>query len=259
MFDKGHGTPIVLIPGLHGRWEWTRPLLAQLAKQNRAISYSLCGDLGSGWRLDPALGFENYTRQLEDVLDRAGVARAVICGISYGGLIALRYAAARPERVAGLVLASTPGPGWHPTAQQARWIARPWLSAPVFVATSPVRVWPEISQAIPGWRGRLEFMCRQGLRAAAAPMIPSLMSSRIRWTRGMDLAGECARVTAPTLVLTGEEGLDRVVPVSSTRGYTRAIRGARYEMIDGTGHIGVLTQPERFAAVLSDFANGSSH
>jgi pimeloyl-ACP methyl ester carboxylesterase len=259
MFDKGAGTPIVLIPGLHGRWEWTRPLLTELAKRNRAISYSLCGDLGSGWRLDPGLGFENYTRQLEDVLDRARVDRAVICGVSYGGLIALRFAAARPARVARLVLASTPGPGWQPTAQQARWIARPWLSAPVFVATSPMRVWPEISTAIPDWRGRVGFMCRQGLRAAAAPMIPSLMSSRIRWARGMNLAAECARVAAPTLVVTGEEGLDRVVPVSSTRGYARAIRGARYEMLGGTGHIGVLTQPERFASVLGEFANGTCY
>lgn len=259
MFDQGQGTPIVLIPGLHGRWEWTRPLLKQLAKRNRAISYSLCGDLGSGRRFDPALGFENYTRQLDDVLDRAGVARAVVCGVSYGGLIALRYAAARPERVAGLVLASTPGPGWQPTAQQARWIARPWLSAPVFVATSPIRVWPEISRAIPGWRGRMRFMYRQGLRAAAAPMIPSLMSSRIRYARAMEVDADCTRVSAPTLVLTGEEGLDRVVPVSSTRRYTCAIRGARYEMMTGTGHIGVLTQPERFAAILAEFANGTCH
>jgi pimeloyl-ACP methyl ester carboxylesterase len=75
----------------------------------------------------------------------------------------------------------------------------------------------------------------------------------------MDVAADCARVSVPTLVLTGEEGLDRVVPVSSTRRYTQAIRGARYEMLQGTGHIGVLTQPTRFASILSEFANGACH
>src|SRR5262245_5758730 len=201
MFDEGKGTPIVLIPGLHGRWEWTRPLLVQLSQRNRAISYSLCGDIGSNDRLDPSLGFENYTQQLEQVLERARIPRAVICGVSYGGLIALHYAATRPDRVAGLVLASTPGPGWQPTEQQSRWISRPWLSAPAFVATSPMRVWPEIRESIPAWSGRVGFMCRQGFRAAAAPMIPSLMSSRMRLAEVIDVDSDCARVSVPTLVL----------------------------------------------------------
>ena len=124
---------------------------------------------------------------------------------------------------------------------------------------APMGVWREIRNAIPGWGGRVRFMCGQGRRAAAAPMIPSLMGARIRLARVRDVAGDCARVSVPTLVLTGEEGLDRVVPVNSTRGYARALRGARYEMLKGTGHIGVLTQPTRFASILSEFANGACH
>ena len=149
MFDQGEGPPLVVVPGLHGRWEWARPALRQLAEKCRTISYSLCGDIGSRRRLDPTLGFENYVRQLDAVLDEAGIQRAAICGVSFGGFVALRYAIARPDRVSALVLASAPGPGFRPNAQQSRWLSSPWGSAPGFVLTAPFRLWPEIRTAIP--------------------------------------------------------------------------------------------------------------
>jgi 3-oxoadipate enol-lactonase len=233
-------------------------MLRVLARHCRVISYSLSGDIGSGRKVDHALGFENYLRQLDDVLDRTGIERAAICGVSFGGFVALRYAATRPTRVSALVLASAPGPGWKPTPQQARWIARPWLSTPVFVATSPLRVWPEVSAAFDTWRDRFGFLIGQGLRVLGAPMIPSLMSSRILEAQQIDFTADCARIEVPTLVISGEEPLDRVVPVRVTRRYASLIHGARYEMLDRTGHLGSLTQPERFARVLADFVHATS-
>lgn len=255
MFDQGTGPVVVVVPGLHGRWEWMEPALRKLATECRVISYSLRGDLGSGSAPGAALSFEDYIRQLDGVLDRGDVKRATICGISFGGFIALRYAARRPERVDALVLASAPAPGWHPSPQQARWIARPWLSAPAFVATSPFRLWAEVRAARPNWSSRLGFFACQGLRAAACPMIPGLMARRIREAQRLDFGQDCALVDVPTLVVTGEESLDRVVPVGSTRTYASLIRNAQYETLKGTGHIGVLTQPERFANLVSGFVH----
>jgi pimeloyl-ACP methyl ester carboxylesterase len=60
-------------------------------------------------------------------------------------------------------------------------------------------------------------------------------------------------------VITGEEGLDRVVPVTVTRTYASLIAGARYEMLERTGHIGLLTRPDRFASLVGDFVHASSH
>jgi pimeloyl-ACP methyl ester carboxylesterase len=227
------------------------PALRKLATRCRVISFSLSGDLGSKRAADD---FDGYVRQLDETLDKAGVDRATICGISFGGFVALRYAAMRPSRVEALVIASSPAPGWHPNRQQARWIARPWLSAPAFVATSPFRLWPEVRASFPSLASRLGFFARQGLRAAAAPMIPGLMARRISEAERLDFGCDCAKVQAPTLVITGEEDLDRVVPVGNTRTYASLIRDARYEVLPGTGHIGVLTQPDRFAELISGFA-----
>ncbi len=255
MFDKGQGPPLVVVPGLHGRWEWSTPALRQLATRCRTISYSLCGDIGSRRPFDRALGFENYVRQLDAVLDDAGIERTALCGVSFGGFVALRYAAERPDRVSALVLVSAPGPGFQPNAQQSRWLSRPWMSAPAFVATSPARVWPEIRTAIPGWGGRLDFLVRQVARCAAAPMVPSLMASRMRGVSAIDFQADCRRVVAATLVVTGEEGLDRVVPVASTRAYASLIAEAEYRVLKSTGHMGLLTQPSLFADIVGGFVN----
>ena len=259
MFDKGKGPPVVMIQGLHGRWEWSRLALEELASGCRTISYSLAGDLGSGRRYDPALGFENHMRHLDEILDKAGVERAALCGVSFGGFVAVRYAATRPDRVSALVLASAPSPGWCPTPQQARWLARPWLSTPIFVATTPLRVWPEVRRALRALPASLRFLASQGIRAAVFPCIPSLMSARIRDARATDFAPDCARIQAPTLVVTGEAELDRVVPVATTQSYAALIKGARLETLEDTGHLGVLTRPKRFAQLVSEFVHAHDH
>jgi len=78
MIDLGSGAPIVLIPGLQGRWEWMRPAVEALAKHNRVVSFSLCDERTSRFPCTPSKGFTNYIDQLAAVLDRAGLASAAI-------------------------------------------------------------------------------------------------------------------------------------------------------------------------------------
>lgn len=253
MFDQGTGPPLVVIPGVQGRWEWMLPALRELQKRCRTIAYSLCGDFGSGMKLDASLGFDNYLRQLDMVLDRAGIEQASVCGVSYGGFIALRYAATRPHRVRTLILVSAPAPGWVPSERQRWYIARPWLSAPTFALGAPVRLWPEVRTAFPHWRERLAFAATHSARVLAAPIIPPLMAGRVRLQQQIDFASDCPRVKAPALIVTGEPPLDRVVPVEVTRTYASLIAGARCATIEGTGHIGMLTRADRFAEIVGEF------
>jgi 3-oxoadipate enol-lactonase len=259
MMDQGSGPPVIVIPGVQGRWEWMVPALDELRRTCRTISYSLCGDAGSGLEIDPALGFENYVRQLDAIFERTGVARAALCGVSYGGFIALRYAATRPERVSALVLVSAPTPGWQPSPRQQRYLARPRLLAPLFLLAAPARLWAEVASAMPSWTARVRFSVTHGARVLAAPLVPALASARIAEQQATDFSGDGARVHAPTLVVTGEDALDHVVPPGVSRGYLSMIPGARYEKLEGTGHIGMLTQPGRFAHIVSDFIHAHNH
>jgi pimeloyl-ACP methyl ester carboxylesterase len=116
-----------------------------------------------------------------------------------------------------------------------------------------------VSAALPHVGSRLAFLARQGLRCLAAPMIPSLMAARVRSAAGIDFDDDCRRVSSPTLVVSGEEPLDRVVPVPSTRKYAELIPYADYRVLPHTGHMAILTRPSMFAGLVSDFAHAHHH
>ena len=55
-------------------------------------------------------------------------------------------------------------------------------------------------------------------------------------------------------MVTGEADLDGVVPVATSLEYTRLIKGAQVARLAGTGHLGIVTRPERFAELVVNFA-----
>ena len=250
--DNGRGTPIVLIPGLQGRWEWMRPTVDALAKHHRVITFSLCDEPTSAFPCDPAKGFDNFLEQIDSVLDRSGIAAAAIIGVSYGGLIASEYAARRPQRVTRLVLASALHKSWQPDRAQQRYLRSPRLLSPLFVITAPSRLRPEISAAIPDLGARLRFSAWHGIRAVLSPTAPTRMARRIAWARSHHFANPHS-VKAPALLVTGERHLDRVLPVDVTRRYLDEIDSSRHVVLEHTGHLGSVTRPDEFAGVVGSF------
>lgn len=254
MIDRGTGTPIVLIPGLQGRWEWMRPAVDALAKHHRVITFSLCDERTSPFPCEPAKAFENYISQVEMALDRAGVEQAVIAGVSYGGLIASEFAARRPDRVSALVLANALHASWQPDPLQQRYLNSPIRSVPMFLAGAAGRARAELLAALPAFADRMRFTVVQGARVVLAPGSPAKMARRIAWARAHRFADAHGAGT-PALILTGERDLDRVVPVDVTRRYLDDFTGATHVVLERTGHNGVVTRPDAFAGVLERFVS----
>jgi pimeloyl-ACP methyl ester carboxylesterase len=257
MIDRGDGIPIVLIPGLQGRWEWMRPTVDALARQHRVLTFSLCDEPTSGFPCDPAKGFGNFIEQIDQALERSGVARACVIGVSYGGLIAAEFAARRPHRVTKLVLTSALHRNWQPDPLQRRCLKAPRLMSPLFVATAPSRLRPELCAALPDWRARLRFSSRQAVRTVLSPTTPTRMARRIAWAQSHHFAGPRS-VKAPALVVTGEPALDRVLPVNVTRQYLNDIDSVRHVVLAHTGHLGSVTRPDEFAAMVSSFVENDA-
>ena len=256
MPDVGSGPPLLIIPGIQGRWEWMQPSIDALAREFRVITSSLPGEPGVDMPFDEETTFDSFVRHIDGVLDAAGVRDAVICGISFGGLIALRYAARRRHRVRGLILVSTPGPRWKLKPHLA-WYARwPTLTSPLFALGAARRYWRELREIYPGLPAQLTVSVATLWRVATAPAIPYRMSRRARLAESQDFEADCAGVTAPTLVVTGERELDQVVPCDETMRYLTLIPGARFQLFERTGHLGTVLAPERFAAIVSRFLNG---
>lgn len=248
----------MLIPGVQGRWEWMAPTIEALSRHCRVLTNSLPGDPGSLARLDPTRGFDLHVSWLDTLLTQARLERAVMCGVSYGGLVALRYAAARPERTQALALVSTPSPSWRPNCRIERYLAAPRLMSPIFALSSPFRLYPEIASAFPDIVPRTRFAVRHLARVIAYPFRPTRMAARVRLIETAAFSEDCVRVEAPTLVVTGEPDLDRVVAVDDTRQYVTAITGAATAEIERTGHIGFATRPEVFAGIIASFANAQA-
>ena len=83
IIDRGSGTPVVLVPGIQGRWEWMKPAVDALAARCRVITFSLADEPTCGAPFDDRSGFDCYVRQIGDALDALGLESAIVCGISY--------------------------------------------------------------------------------------------------------------------------------------------------------------------------------
>ena len=240
-------TRLVLVPGIQGRWEYMQPTVEALSKRFDVGTFSLRAD---------ARSFDDYVGQIADDLERHHVDGAVICGISFGGLVALRFAAIHGSRARALVLASTPAPDSTLRRRHRLYARLPTIFGPLFLFETPWRLRAEIAAAFPHRQDRVAFR-RQALRIfRTAPISFSEMGARALLMTSVNLEADCAKITAPTLVVTGERELDQVVPVDGSSAYTRLIPGARATVIERTGHLGAITRPDAFADVVRNFVDG---
>jgi 3-oxoadipate enol-lactonase len=253
LIEKGSGPPLVIVPGLQGRWRYVGPAVDELARTFRVITFDLCDEPASGLAFVDERGFDNYVDQVRTAFDRCALERATVCGISFGGLIALRFASQHGARVSGLVLASTPGPGWHLRRRHEIYTRLPYVFGPLFLAETPVRLRRELAAALPRWRSRWSFSSAQLSLLARAPVSFARMARRARLISTVDVPADCARIAVPTLVVTGEPKLDHVVPVGGSSAYGSLIHGARLAVLEQSGHLGSITRPAAFAALVRDF------
>ena len=255
--DLGSGPPIVIVPGIQGRWEWLKPAVEALSADCRVITFSLADEPSCGGRFDPADGFASYVDQIREAMDLARVGTACICGVSYGGLVAAAFAARHPDRVSSLLLVSAIPPSWTPDARVRFYLRAPVLLSPLFLVGS-LRMYKEIAAATDGVLPGMAAAARHALNALTHMFSPARMARRVHLLGPVNLGRELERVTAPTLVVTGDDSLDRVVPTRLTHEYLRIWPDAQRATIERTGHLGLITRPADFAAVVVPFVKATA-
>ena len=246
--EQGSGPPLVLVPGIPGPWQYVRPAVDALAASFRVLTFSL----------GPECSIESDEARIVRELDERRIDQAIVCGISFGGLVALRFAATHPARTRALVLASVPGPGTRLKPKHRMYTRWPYVFGPFFLAETPVHLRHEVKSALPGRSDRWRFRWSQLLAFLSAGVSLRQIASRACLIEEDDIVGDSSRVVAPTLVVTGDPALDWVVPVNDTMGSVKLIRGARHVVLDRTGHVGTITQPAVFAAAVRHFVDSFS-
>ncbi|MEO0507317.1 MAG: alpha/beta hydrolase [Bacteroidota bacterium] len=105
---EGQGIPMVLINGgPGGTHHYFHPWFSAFNKTHKVIYYDQRGTGQSGF----VPGEEGYSffqakEDLEGLREALGISKWIVCGYSYGGLLAQYYAASYPEKVSGMVLIS---------------------------------------------------------------------------------------------------------------------------------------------------------
>ena len=155
--------------------------------------------------------------------------------------------------IGALVLASTPGPDMRLRPRHELYARIPWVFGPCFFAETPFRLQAELRASFPNAADRWRFSKWLLGTVARAPVSAKRMAARAAFLTGVSVLDDCTKVAVPTLVVTGEPRLDRVVRVDSTLAYLKLIAGAQHGTLQATGHLGSVTRPHAFADLVKDF------
>ncbi len=181
------------------------------------------------------------------LLDSLGVARAVVCGLSMGGYVALALCAEHRERVAGLVLADTRATADDAAGRRRRLDTARAVeergSAALIESLVPKLVAPHART------GRPDLVAWLEREVAAAPPAGVAAAQRGMAERP-DRTALLPGIAVPTLVLAGED--DQIIPAAESAAMSAAIPGARLATLPGAGHLSNLEQPEAFNRALLD-------
>jgi pimeloyl-ACP methyl ester carboxylesterase len=255
--ERGAGTPLVVVPGIQGHWKYSRGLVDALAHWHRVITFSLGDERDARGHAGPAI--DRFADQVQTALDRLQIEEAVIAGVSFGGLVALRFAASHASRTRALVMISAPGPHWHLRPRHDVYARVPWLFGPVFLAEAPFRLRREVKAALPGWPARFKYLREQVHTIATAPVSLSRMAARARLIASYDRVADCRVIATPSLIVQGDEALDHVTGSGGTAEYAGLIAGARLVRMPNTGHLGSVTRADECAAIVHGFLVDADH
>ncbi len=257
--ESGAGRPIVLLHGLTATRRYVVMGAQSLQRSgHRVIAYDARGHGRSGAAPEPtAYGYEQLADDLEAVLDAFDLPRAVLAGASMGAHTAVRFALARPERVAGLALI-TPAfdPAALPTADQlAAWDA---LSDGLraggvegFVAAY------EAHRGVPErYRDTLVTVLRQRLSAHEHPDAVADALRCVPRSRPFGALAELERIDVPTIVVASRDEPDPEHPLAVGRRYADAIPGARL-LVEEPGRSPLAWQGGQLSRLVAELADAA--
>jgi len=225
------------------------------------------GTEGSDRPADPrAYATEDYVADLDEFRAHLGLERMLLLGHSHGGVVAQAYAARHPDRVERLVLASTLA-RFQAEQQGAMEAAihlrsgEPWFEdSAAALEAEQAGAWETneelagiVLRELPFYFATYGDVEREYVRSLEGeiPVGDALKLFNNEVFTTFDLRPELARITAPTLVLTGED--DFICGPVNARELAEGIDGAELVLLGDCGHFVFVEAPEQFADAVAGF------
>jgi pimeloyl-ACP methyl ester carboxylesterase len=244
--DHGSGRPLVLLhafPLSSAMWSGLQLPGRVVTPDQRGFGRSPLGDDA------PSLGA--CAADVLALLDRLGLDRVVLAGLSMGGYVAMELLRRAPERVAALVLADTKAQadtdeqraGRLRTAEAVERDGTAGLAdtmLPALLGSTTLERRPQVVARV------------RGLVGDAAPEAVA-WASRAMAARPDSF--EVLRATdVPALVVVGEQ--DALSPVRQAQELADALPQGRLAVVQEAGHLSAVEDPEAFGAVVTGFLKG---
>ncbi len=192
---------------------------------------------------DRPFDWDEAVDEIARVIDEAAGGRAVLCGLSLGGYLAMDVAARYPDKVAGLVISGASAEPQRPVHADRRsagsprsWTGRRGRGSSGSTGRGSGDAIPPATWPTPSWPAG----------SASRPVRPPSESSS-----GATLRGTFAAYPGPSLILNGQ--LDLPFRLGE-RGFRKAARDARVVVIRRASHLANLDRPSAYSAALARFA-----
>lgn len=207
------GSPARVV-ALHG-WGRTGSDFVGILAGLDAVAIHLPG-FGPTATPDSVWGTEDYARVVADAIEPLGP--VVLVGHSFGGRVAVRLAAARPELVSALVLTGAPLVRLTPPSSPA-------LSFRIIKALNRMGIVPDrVLESRRKKLGSADYNAAHGI-------MRDIMVKTVNENYDVDLA----RITAPTWLVWGEH--DTAAPTAAGKVASERIRGARWSVVPDEAHL----------------------
>lgn len=219
------------------------PVFDELGEDVSVLLYDSRGHGLSGGA-DSPFGMDTLVDDLEALVDHLEIKKATFCGLSVGGIIVQGLWKKRPDLFRRMMLCDTAPKIGTPETWNARIdaIKAGGLSS---ISGNVMERWftpdfhEERADELGGYRLMMERQSAEGyIRTCEA-------------IRDTDFTAILPTVTVPALLVVGDQ--DGSTPPDLVRAAADMIPGARFELIEGCGHIPCVEQPEELASLLQSF------
>lgn len=245
--DIGTGPPVVLGHSFLCSGRMWRGQVPALADRFRVLNLDLRGH-GRSSEVTRAFSLYDTVSDVVAVLDELGIEKAVWCGLSVGGMVALRAALTCPQRVERLILLDTDAGAETPLRKMRYYgmgLGARLLGVGPFL--SP------IARLMFGATTRREnpTLVSEWKREFSGVHLPSILRVLDALMQRDSLLTRLPQIGVPALVLVGAE--DRSLPPSLARRIHDLMPDSRLVEIPGAGHLSALEQPASVNEAILDF------
>ena len=238
----GEGELVLFLHGIRGnRRNWAAQI-EFFSRRFKAAAWDARG-YGESDDYEGALQFDYLTGDVMRVAEHFKAQKLHLVGLSMGGRIARNVALRAPERLHSLVLISS-NPGFDAMSPE---------SVKRFVTERRTRTPQTLAKLLGSRANRAAY---DELLDSVARIHDASYQKTLEASVAQDRAAPIEQIRVPTLVIAGEE--DTVYPPELAEQMARRIPGAELLMLERTGHLANLEQPDRFNKAVFDFVSRHS-